>query len=174
MWLNERVITFIEDLQSSACLWDVHCAKYKNRNKKGDAIDFLAKKYEISHIEVEKKSANLKSQFRREHKKVVASKKTGSSPKKPTWFAYKALIFLLQHNESRGSRSNLTEEGNNASIFSNSLSVRNLRDFRLPPPCVDKICALLEYYAGLSCTSAPTFQDHLWVPSSRVKKSKTY
>jgi hypothetical protein len=54
--LKERVLTFIEDLESSTCLWDVHCAGYKNRNKKGDAIDFLVKRYEISNIEVEKKS----------------------------------------------------------------------------------------------------------------------
>jgi hypothetical protein len=43
MWSNERVLTSIEDLQSSACLWDVHCTDYKNRNKKGDVIDFLEK-----------------------------------------------------------------------------------------------------------------------------------
>jgi hypothetical protein len=44
--LNERFHTFIEDSQSNACVWDVHCADYKNHNKDGDAIDFLAKKYE--------------------------------------------------------------------------------------------------------------------------------
>jgi hypothetical protein len=43
MWLKERVLTFIENLQFSACIWAVHCAGYKNRNKKGDVIDFLAK-----------------------------------------------------------------------------------------------------------------------------------
>ena len=41
MWSNERVRTSIEDLQCSACLWNVHCADYKNRNKKGGAIDFF-------------------------------------------------------------------------------------------------------------------------------------
>jgi hypothetical protein len=113
------------------------------------------------------KIANLKGQFRREHKKVVASKKTGSSPKKPIWFVYEALLFLLQHNESRGSRSTLTEEGNEVSIFNNSVS-----DFRLPPRCVGEMCALLGYSAVLSCISEPTLPDNLWVPSSMVKKSK--
>jgi hypothetical protein len=43
MWSNERVLTVIEDLQSNdACLWNVHCADYKNRNNKGNAIDFIA------------------------------------------------------------------------------------------------------------------------------------
>jgi hypothetical protein len=46
---------------------------------KKDIRLFSCKKYEISVIEVEK-IANLKGHFRREHKKVIASKKTGSSP----------------------------------------------------------------------------------------------
>jgi hypothetical protein len=37
---------------------------------------------------------------------------------------------------------------------------------------VDKICALLGYYATLSGSSVPTFRVNLLVPSSRVKKSK--
>jgi hypothetical protein len=63
MWSNEGVLTLIEDLQSNACLWDVPCADYKNRNKKGDAIDFLATKYEISSTEAEKKSEISKVSF---------------------------------------------------------------------------------------------------------------
>jgi hypothetical protein len=42
MWSNEKFRIFIEDLQSSACLWNVHCADYKNRNTISSAIDFLA------------------------------------------------------------------------------------------------------------------------------------
>ena len=33
---------FIEELLSCACLRNAHCADYKNLNKKGDAINFLA------------------------------------------------------------------------------------------------------------------------------------
>jgi hypothetical protein len=54
VWSNERVLSFTEDLQSiDACFWSVHCADHKNRNKKGDAIDFVAK-YEASTTEVER------------------------------------------------------------------------------------------------------------------------
>jgi hypothetical protein len=63
MWSIERVLTFIEDFQSNACLWDVHHADYKNCIKKSDAIDFLAKMYEICTIEVEKKLAIPKVSF---------------------------------------------------------------------------------------------------------------
>jgi hypothetical protein len=41
-------------LQSNACLWDVRRADYKNRNKKRDAADFMAKRYEVSTAEVKK------------------------------------------------------------------------------------------------------------------------
>jgi hypothetical protein len=78
MWSKERIATFIEDLQSNACLWDVHCADYKNRNKNVMRL-FSCKKYEISTIEVEKKSPVSKVSSGK-HKTFIASKKTGSSP----------------------------------------------------------------------------------------------
>ena len=72
----------VEDLQSRACVWDVLCADYKNRNKKSNATGFLAKKnMNTLLLKLRKIIANFKHQFQRKHKKVVASKK------KPTWFA---------------------------------------------------------------------------------------
>jgi hypothetical protein len=70
VWSNERVVTFIKDLQSSACLWDMHYTDYKNCNKKCDAIDFLAKKYESSTTDIEKKSPISKVSFREGIKKL--------------------------------------------------------------------------------------------------------
>jgi hypothetical protein len=37
---------------------------------------------------------------------------------------------------------------------------------------LDKICALVGYYAACNGNSSPTFRDNLSVPSWRVKKSK--
>jgi hypothetical protein len=37
---------------------------------------------------------------------------------------------------------------------------------------VDKICALLEYYAALSGNPVPTFRANLSVPSARIKNSE--
>jgi hypothetical protein len=28
------IVTFVEDLQSNACLWEVHCADYKKHSRK--------------------------------------------------------------------------------------------------------------------------------------------
>jgi hypothetical protein len=85
----------------------VHCADYKNRHKNAMQLIFLQKKYEISTVEVQKNIGNIKDQFQRQHKKVIASKKTGSSPRKPSWlnksriqkyFAYFGHFFLLIKN----------------------------------------------------------------------------
>jgi len=45
VWSNESVFAFTEDLESIACLRNVQCAYYKNRNKSGYLTDFLAKMY---------------------------------------------------------------------------------------------------------------------------------
>lgn len=63
---------------------------------------FSFKKYEISNTEVENKIANFKGQSWKEHKRFVAYKKRGSSPKKPIWCAYEAVLFLFQHNWVKG------------------------------------------------------------------------
>jgi hypothetical protein len=51
---KERIFSFAEDLQSNACLWDVRCADYKNRNKKSDATDFIAQRYVVNTAVVKK------------------------------------------------------------------------------------------------------------------------
>jgi hypothetical protein len=37
---------------------------------------------------------------------------------------------------------------------------------------IEETCALLGYYAALNGKPLPTFRDNVWVPSSRVRKSK--
>jgi hypothetical protein len=88
MWTSENMVKLIEDLRSLPCLWDVQSAEYKTRNKKVHACDTLATKYGASAVDVEKKIQALKTQFRMEHKKLVGSKRSGSSLKKALWFGY--------------------------------------------------------------------------------------
>jgi hypothetical protein len=109
-WNQEATMKLIEELHSRPVLWDVTAAEYKNRNKKRDALQELAECFKLSLNEIEKKVKNLKTQFRREHKALCAKKKSGSSPKKPTWFGYESMLFLLSTTESRGSRSTIIEE----------------------------------------------------------------
>jgi hypothetical protein len=58
MWSKERFVTFIEDLESNACLRDVHCADYKNLIENGDTIIF-SQKHMKSALSKMKKIANL-------------------------------------------------------------------------------------------------------------------
>lgn len=97
-WTNKKVLSFIKDLQLNECLWNIKSEQYRDRKAKSDAIEHLSSKYEISISEVEKKIANLRCQFRREHKKSSNINKSGSYPR-ATWFGYKPLLFLLQHVE---------------------------------------------------------------------------
>ena len=41
-WSSGRERIVMEGLQSSTCLWNAHCAEYKNRNTRVKAIDYLA------------------------------------------------------------------------------------------------------------------------------------
>lgn len=101
MWTSEQTMKFIDGLRSNPCLWDLTSLDYKNRNKKNDALATLGKEFGVDSHEVDKKIQSLKTQFRREHKKLLASKKSGC-PIKSTWFGYESLLFLLQGNETKG------------------------------------------------------------------------
>ena len=110
MWSTEKTLQLIELLHSSPVLWDVTSEDYKNRMKKMDALREIATTFSVSEIDTEKKIKSLKVQFRREHLKLTSLKRSGTSPKKCAWFGYEPLLFLLQGQESRGSRSTDTPE----------------------------------------------------------------
>lgn len=109
MWSTENTISLIKMLRETPCLWDKNCRDYKNRGKKKDEMQRLADEYKMSYSDMEKKIHNLKTQFRREHKKLRASQRSGSSLEKCSWFGYQPLRFLLPRNESRGGR--CTDDG---------------------------------------------------------------
>jgi hypothetical protein len=61
MWWDERFLTFIEDLQSNACLWDVHCAYYKNSDKKVVRLIFLQKNIKLPLLKLRKNRQSHRS-----------------------------------------------------------------------------------------------------------------
>lgn len=105
MWTTQKTLDLIEELHINICLWDVTSLDYRNRDKRAKALSELSQKFEVSVLEIDKKIHTLKSQFRREHKKLDEARKSGASPKKCSWFGYEHLLFLLPAQESRGSRS---------------------------------------------------------------------
>ena len=70
----------------------------------------LTVKYSFTFEDLDKKFRTLKSQIRRECKKLTVSNKSGMSPKTCAWFGYGPLMFLLPLTESRGSRNTATEQ----------------------------------------------------------------
>lgn len=52
IWNQEKTLCVIEDFHSIRWLWKVKCVNYKNHNKKVDAYETLAKKYEVSAADI--------------------------------------------------------------------------------------------------------------------------
>lgn len=107
VWCNERVLKLIELYQNYECLWDTAHRDYKNKLKKLDAWDSIAKTLDVSVKEVESKVHTLRSQFTRERKKFKCSKKTGSGSEdlfSSKWFAYEPLLFLIKGETTTGNK----------------------------------------------------------------------
>ena len=109
MFSVETTLKLIEDFQARSCLWDVASLIIKIEIK-GEMPCANLQSDTGYQIRRWKKNHNLKTQFRREHKKLKQSKKSGVSPSKCNWFGYQPLLFLLQGTESRGSRSTDCED----------------------------------------------------------------
>ena len=83
MWTTEITLELTEDLHSTLYVCGTPSpSAYKDRNKKSDVMASLAVKYSVTVEELDKKLHTLKSLFRRKHKKLTVSNKSGMSPKK--------------------------------------------------------------------------------------------
>ena len=93
---------FIEIYQNEECLWKVKCKEYHNRDMKNAAYDKLVQKLretipEADRDTVVKKINNIRSSYRKEFKKVQASKRSGASSNDvycPKLWYFQNLAFL--------------------------------------------------------------------------------
>ncbi|XP_054744339.1 uncharacterized protein LOC129248746 [Anastrepha obliqua] len=130
---NQIISDFIEMYRSEPCLWQVKSHDYHDRMKRDDAYTKLAKKLDEIEPGATKKSvinkvSSLRSAFRKEKKKVEASKKSGSSADsiyKPALWYYDLFDFLQDQDTPKTSISNLDSEGEEESI-DNSLPVEEI------------------------------------------------
>lgn len=100
-WNTQKVLNFIEDYRRNDILWNIKNSNYRNIRMKIDVLNNLAEKYSTAINDVKKKIKNLRTAFHREHK-VYKLKKGDTSPiKKPRWFAYEPLKFLLDVDKPR-------------------------------------------------------------------------
>lgn len=102
MWTAEETSNLIEGYRNFKCLWDAKHADYKNRIKKKDALIELGKMCHVSTAEVERKLANVNSQYRRERRNYKKFKKSGAASSfRPKWFGYNLMAFLRDKNKPR-------------------------------------------------------------------------
>lgn len=115
---------FIDLYHSFPCLWNVKSRYYSDRNKKNQAYDILIEKFkEIDKLAnketVTKKINSLRTVYKKEVAKVIASTKSGSGEDdiyKPSLWYFDKLEFLSDPEKVRSSRSTIDDERNEDSL----------------------------------------------------------
>lgn len=80
---KDFLLSFIEHYKNFPCLWKVKSKEYSDKHKKSAAYDVLVNKMQevdpnATRESVVKKINNLRSAYRKEMKKVIASKRSGA------------------------------------------------------------------------------------------------
>jgi len=125
------ILQCIEIYKSQPALWNVKSKDYNNRQKKSDAYAILIHKYrekypKATREDVTKKFNTLRTNFRKELKRINDAKRSNASTdhvKEPTLWYFKEMSFLLeviQNSSSTMDQFKETEKEDNSAIVSNS------------------------------------------------------
>lgn len=114
---------FIEMYRELPCLWQTKSKDYLDRNKKNEAYKVLVKKLQIIQPDATKNTVitkinSLRGGFRREHKKVLSSMRSGSGSDDvyvPSLWYYDLLLFLRDQDIPRQSTSNILDDNDERS-----------------------------------------------------------
>ncbi|KAJ8981612.1 hypothetical protein NQ317_011894 [Molorchus minor] len=118
-WCRQNIRDFIDIYRSCPCLWKVKSPDYKDKYLKDAAylelINFCKVNVnrDANKDFVFKKIQNMRSAFRKESKKVAASKKSGAvgvEVYQPALWYYKNLIFTTEQEESTHDLANINDE----------------------------------------------------------------
>lgn len=120
------LLEFIEMYRSFPSLWKIKSREYSDRIKKDNAYEQLMVKLKEVDVDatkdaVKKKIDSLRAGYRRELKKVIASKKSGAGSGDvyiPNLWYFNELSFLSDQEIPRASVSNI-EENENSNIDNN-------------------------------------------------------
>lgn len=115
---RELLEEFIREYQNQPCLWRIKSSEYHDRAKKDAAYDILLSKYRLIDNNADKdaviKKINaFRTNYRREKKKVEASRHSGIGTDEiyePLLWYYRLFDFLGDQETPRSSSSNLNEE----------------------------------------------------------------
>ena len=122
--INEVLGEFIEIYKSEPCLWKIKTSDYNDRDKKDAAYRKLVMK--LKEIEpdanvnvVKKKINNLRSNVRKEKKKIDSSMKSGASTDnvyKPSLWYFNLFDFIKDQDNPRSTVSNFSPEDDNDEV----------------------------------------------------------
>lgn len=122
--INEVLGEFIEIYKSEPCLWKIKTSDYHDRDKKDAAYRKLVMK--LKEIEpdanvnvVKKKINNLRSNVRKEKKKIDSSMKSGASADnvyKPSLWYFNLFDFIKDQDNPRSTVSNFSPEDDNDEV----------------------------------------------------------
>ncbi|XP_049937805.1 uncharacterized protein LOC126412324 [Schistocerca serialis cubense] len=103
-WSRQQIVDLIAMYQGEDCLWNVRSKDYKNTVKKHDALVKIATAFGTDKRSVEKKIRSLVVAYRREKRKIIASRPSGSGADTAydsNWFGYRLLQFLDDVHEPK-------------------------------------------------------------------------
>ncbi|XP_066985173.1 uncharacterized protein [Macrobrachium rosenbergii] len=122
--INEVLGEFIEIYKSEPCLWKIKSSDYHDRDKKDAAYRKLVLK--LKEIDpdanvnvVKKKINNLRSNVRKEKKKIDSSMKSGASTDnvyKPSLWYFNLFDFINDQDNARSTVSNFSPEDDNDEV----------------------------------------------------------
>jgi len=123
-WSKGFLLEFIELFRQEECLWKVKSKDYYNRSKKDASYRTLIGK--VQEVEpdatrdtVVKKINNLRSAFRKEHKKVIKSHVSGAGAEEmyaPRLWYYNQHLFLCDQEAPHSSTSSMPEEEKDSEV----------------------------------------------------------
>ncbi|XP_074041882.1 uncharacterized protein [Leptinotarsa decemlineata] len=97
-WSNEKVIAFLEILQTEPCLWDSKLKSFKNRGTQRDAWRRIMElvPFETTIEEMKKKKESLMGYYRTHLNKIIKSLKSGGEVYTTNWFAFETMDNFLR------------------------------------------------------------------------------
>ncbi|XP_050548015.1 uncharacterized protein LOC126909621 [Daktulosphaira vitifoliae] len=127
---EQQLRDFVSKYKDLKCLWDIRCKDYSNRDKKKDAYSELLVVYKLikpdaSIDDVKKKINTLRSNFRKELKKIHESKRSGAGADdiyQPSSWLFEELAFLADLEKPVDSTSSINDDTNNEKVPNNESS----------------------------------------------------
>ncbi|CAK1541654.1 unnamed protein product [Leptosia nina] len=96
---KQFICDFIEVYRGLPALWDAKCKEYTNRTRKGEQYDVLLEKYrekfpDAEKPDVVKKINSLRTNFRKELKRIREAEKSGAEDVEPVLWYFEEMSFL--------------------------------------------------------------------------------